>query len=114
MENRIKVSKKEVKPIIEATFPEYTGKKFFVVFTEKVSFYDLNWSGGTKSDYVSCDFEGNTHNLPSLAPWNNPIEGKTVEIPEGILIVKHSYFCGQDSGITIYSNPKNAPKYLKG
>ena len=38
------------------------------------------------------------------APWVNPIEGKRVEVPEGVAVVEHSIFCGKDCGITIYVN----------
>jgi hypothetical protein len=115
MSEKIKVTKKEIKPILEASFPDYTGKKFTVEFAEKITFYDLNWDGGTKNEYCAVNFESESKHLPdNFAPWNNPIEGKTVIIPVDVLIVEHSYFCGHDMGIRIYANPVNAPKLLKG
>ena len=36
----------------------------------------------------------------------------TVDLTEDIVIICHSIFCGKDSGITIYSHPNNAPKWL--
>jgi hypothetical protein len=47
------------------------------------------------------------------APWDNPKEGLTIDIPQGTLIIKHSFFCGTDCGITIYYNPLDTPKWLK-
>ena len=107
----IKINSKQAKPIVERTFPEYKGRKFIVEFCEKVTFHDTNCGGGTVNKYVFVGMNRElTFNAP--APWNNPVEGKTIDLPENLLIVEHSMFCGKDCGITIYAHPKNAPKIL--
>lgn len=110
--SRIKVSRKNAKSIIDATFPEYNGRKVAVEFTESVTFYDTNWGGGTRNVYKALNSNGRVSKLPAPAPWVNPVEGLTVQLPIDCLIVEHSIFCGKDVGITIYSNPLNAPKWL--
>lgn len=112
MENRIKVSRKEVKSIIEATYPEYTGRKISVVFAETVTLYDLNWSGGTCNKYTALTANGKTASPHIPAPWANPFEGAKVNVPVDAVIVEHCYFCGTDCGITIYANPVQAPKWI--
>lgn len=112
MENKIKVARKEVKSIIEATFPEYSGRKIGVVFTDTVSLYDLNWSGGTCNKYAALSTDGKVAHPHIPAPWSNPFEGQSVNVPENAVIVEHSYFCGHDCGITIYANPAQAPKWI--
>lgn len=108
----LKITRKQAKPIVDVTFPEYTGRKITVRFQTSVTFYDTNWDGGTKSDYAAVNVDGRTGRFEAPAPWINPLEGKTVNLPVDVLIVKHSYFCGQDAGITIYAHPANAPRLL--
>lgn len=94
---------KAVREILKATFPDYKGRKFFLDDSGKVTFYDTNWGGGTRNYYTAVRIEdGKVQSLADFAPWANPVEGKTVEIPEGFMIVQRSYFCGVESGVTLY------------
>jgi len=114
MNHRIKVKKSQVKPILQATFPDYKGRTIKVEFANEVTFWDTNWGGGSRNSYAAVKSDGRTANLNVPAPWNNPVEGTTVEVPRDALIVKHSIFCGKDLGITIYANPIHLPKWLPG
>jgi len=109
------LTRKQAKPILDATFPAYRGRKIKVKFTETVNVNDTNWSGGTRNQYQAIGADGLvvdlTANVP--APWVNPIEGTKIELTENFLIVEHSHFCGKDCGITIYSHPSNSPKILE-
>lgn len=107
----LKVKRSEVKKLIEVTFPEYTGRKIAIEFTERVSFWDTNWGGGTRNSYAAVSERGHARlNVP--APWNNPVDGKTIDLPTDVLIVVHKIFCGHDLGLTIYAHPTHAPKWL--
>ncbi len=108
----MKAHRKQVKPILEITFPDYTGRKITVEPKERITFYDCNWSGGTKNEYKAIRNDGETSTLPTPAPWVNPFEGKTVDMRPDIIIVEHSYFCGKDIGITIHIHPDLLPKML--
>lgn len=116
MFNAIAVKRAEVKPLVEATFPEYRGRKFQVEAACQVTLYDLNWSGGTRSVYRTCTTEGryigSSAKANAAAPWNNAAEGQRVPVPQGAVIVKHSEFCGKDCGLTIYIHPEDMPKLL--
>jgi hypothetical protein len=112
MENSFKVTRKQVKAIIEQTYPDYNGRKFTVEAAERVTFYDTNWSGGTRSQYVAMTRDGKTGTFTAPAPWVNRLEGQTVDLPEDVIIVKHSIFCGQDCGIRFYVHPNVMPKML--
>jgi hypothetical protein len=112
MENSINVKKSEVKDILAATFPEYTGRKIRVVFTDKVQMYDLNWSGGTRNIFAAVTTDGKSARPNVPAPWSNPFEGQTVNVPTSAVIVCHSFFCGSDCGVTIYAHTDQAPKWL--
>jgi len=104
--NQIKVRKAQVKPLIKKTFPEYKGRTFKAEFTSKVTFYDTNWGGGTRNQYKAVRMgDGAVSALPVRSPWNNPVEGATIQLEPGIVIVKHTIFCGHDLGLTFYAHP---------
>jgi len=101
---KAKISKtKAVREILKQTFPDYMGRKFFLDDSGVVLFNDTNWGGGTRNYYAAIRLsDGVVEKLQDFAPWANPVEGKTVEIPEGFAVVQRSYFCGIEGGITIH------------
>ncbi len=114
----IKVRKDEVAPLIRATFPEYRGRTIRVEFRENVSLQDLNWSGGSRTQYRACTLSGeglgSSAKYNAMAPWDSrQVEGQTVAVPPGACMVRHSYFCGKDVGLTITINPADAPKWIE-
>lgn len=106
MGERIKVRKDAIRPLLQVSFPDYSGRTYHVEFTETVYFSDTYWSGGTRNWYVAIDMSnGQVSRMPSYAPWDNPAEGKRIELPEEVVIAEHSHFCGKDMGITFYAHP---------
>ena len=107
---------KDLKPLIKATFPKYRKRKVYVRASTKIMFYDLNWSGGTKSEYRACTIAGkpiqSNVNMGLPAPWNNPYEGLEIDIPLGAVIAEGGYFCGKERVITFHVHPDNMPKVL--
>ena len=48
-----------------------------------------------------------------LAPWSaNWPEVTTVEIPVGVVVVEHVFFCGKDLGLRFYVRPENVQRLL--
>ena len=106
MFNRIKVTKATIKPLLQATFPGYSGRTFYTDFDGKVTFHDTNWGGGSRNKYVVISMgTGQVAGVPAPAPWVNPVEGKTVELTEDLVVACHSIFCGKDCGVTFYAHP---------
>lgn len=97
--------------IVRATFPEYKRKKVYVYSRDSVTLTDLNWSGGTRSEYRTCTLAGeaigSTEKYAQLAPWNNFAEGKTIPIPPGFVVVRGGHFLGKPSILSLYINPSN-------
>jgi hypothetical protein len=107
-----KATKQQVKAIMGHAFPEYKGRKFSIEFANSITLYNLGWDGGSKNEYVALDV--NAHMLPIGGNYQfDPLEGKTVRIPADIVIVQHTWFCGQDAGIRIWANPVYLPRWLK-
>src|SRR5947209_2352229 len=113
----IVVTRKEVNQIVRGTFPSFKGRKIRVYTSETVTLSDLNWSGGTRSQYRAVTLDGaavgNVDRYNQVAPWANPVEGVTVPIPAGVVVVEHTIFCGKDMGLRIWTNPEDMPKLLQ-
>lgn len=115
MKERIKVSKsdKTLKAIVLACYPEWAGRKLFVCAATD---YDMAnyWDGGSRDYAMAFNLTTKIASEPAYATTNpmNRVAHKTVQIPEGVVIVEHSYFCGKDSGVTIYVNPANLARFL--
>ena len=112
----IRVKRADVAQVVQATFPEYRGRKIRVVPATKVHIHGLNWDGGSRNRYRGCTLSGeSTGSLDKYnrcAPWSNPAEGQTVELVPGVALVKHSIFCGHDTGLRIYVHPDSIPRLL--
>lgn len=112
---RIKVSKsdKSIKAVISATYPEWKGRK---VFVKAATSYQLSnyWSEGSRDFVQAYNLTTGVAAHPSgtsCTPFNQDAHLR-IDIPEGVLLVEHSIFCGKDGGVTIYVNPENLVKFL--
>lgn len=108
----IKLKKAQAWGIVSQVFPTYKGRKFKLVFTEKIVFSNLHWGGGSRNRYGFVRGDGDTAFFPASTPWDSLFEGKRMNLPLEILVVKHTVFCGKDLGCTIYAHPVWAPKLL--
>jgi hypothetical protein len=111
------VRRQDVDMIVRATFPEYRGRKIRVAAAEGVTLHDLNWSGGTRSQYRGASLSGqslgNADRYNQLAPWDSrQIEGQRLPLVPGVVVVEHSMFCGKDTGLRIYVHPADMPRLL--
>ena len=106
-----KVATKHLKSIVNATFPDYRKRSVFLKVAEKTTISDVNWSGGTKSEYRACTIDGNPLetkvNMGLLPPWENPYEGLVINIPPGMVVVQGGHFCGKKATLFITVNPSD-------
>src|SRR5690348_9548734 len=95
---------------------EYKGRKFRVKVCESVTIpADANlWAGGSREKYWAIRLEdGAQVTLGSTsAPWDAHRQDRAVKLVPGIAVVMHSFFQGQDMGLTYYLHPENAGKFL--
>jgi len=117
MFNSLEVPTKDVAQIIKATFPSYRKRKVHIRACETVSLQDLNWSGGTRSEYRACTLDGKSlgglDRFNAMAPWDSrQIEGVSLPLMAGAVVVRGGHFCGKESTITIHVHPADMPKYL--
>jgi hypothetical protein len=110
----MKLTRKEARKILNATFPDYRGRSISLEFRERVQFYNTNWEGGSRNYYSAVNVNGVVKHLPDFAPWDNPVEGNSFDLPVDVAVVMRTYFCGKDSGVTIFMHPVNAPKWITG
>lgn len=86
----------------------YRRKTVSIVVTESVTLTDLNWSGGTRSQYTAVDLSSMQtveRDLSHAPPWENRFEGLSVPLPNNAAIVRHGTFCGRVSQMTFYIRP---------
>jgi hypothetical protein len=92
-----------VKKLAKVVYPEYNGRKFSAEVKSK--YYVSNyWSGGSRDYMVAIDLHTGRIMEPShesTVPFNS-IANTCIDIPPGVGILEHSYFCGKDMGIRLY------------
>jgi hypothetical protein len=100
-----------------AAFPSYAGRKFkLVVRDHPFTHFHSYWDGGSRTDYAVVE-------LATMKAFAVPENGSAfvadlagveqASLPRpGFAVVAHSFFCGKDSGLTIYLHPENAAAFL--
>lgn len=114
----ITVRRKDVATIAEIAFADYRGPRHKVAISEsmRVTAADLCWSGGSRSRFVALrqPADGSSDwqviELETVSPWSGDRwEGP---IPDDVILVEHSEFCGKDMGLTYHVSPTS--KFLAG
>jgi hypothetical protein len=106
-----------LRTIITATFPQYRHRKIYIRAVLSVTLSDLNWSGGSRSEFRVCTFAGmptgNSARFNAMAPWDQrQIEGQSLPTVVGHVIVKGGFFCGKESILTLFVHPSDMPRLL--
>ena len=91
----------------------YSGKTF-KLSTNIPKRLDSYWDGGSKDYYYFYSPKNQTmlevhSNHPMFEP-GQPAILKT--LPNDLILIEHSIFCGKDMGLTFYVNPENLGNYL--
>lgn len=110
----------EIREITRRTFPDYTGNRFEVEVQEPhvpLTFSKTYWEGGSRTEYVLLNLiTGKTFSIHSGHPFFEPEYAAFNQaqhiLPENIVCVKHTIFCGKDLGITILAHPNNMNKLI--
>ncbi len=116
MFDEIPVRRADVARLVNATFPEYRGRRFVIEARETVTLHDLNWSGGTRNQYRTATLDGQavgqSDRYNRMAPWENPAEGCTLQIPSGFVVVCRRQFQGRERPLAIYAHPRDLAALL--
>jgi hypothetical protein len=102
-----------VKKLKAACFPDYKGRKYRVS-TDVPKNLDSYWDGGTKRSYVFYDaVTGKTLPVSSNHPFFEKDNPRYLsKLPNGCVLVEHTYFCGHNLGLTFYVNEEDIVKLL--
>ena len=104
----MKLKKEQIRDILEASFPDYKGRKFRIRVEEKY-FMSNYWSGGSRTYVKALGLKSGK--LVAVEPdWKttNPMRPEAHAeffIPSNIILVEHTFFCGKDLGISIVVSP---------
>lgn len=103
----------ELVPIYKTAFPDYNGRKFSVIVTEKSPRVLSYWEEGTRDYWCLI-------RLIDMKKIHIPQNGSMCEpeilLPNGLepgfAVVNHSIFCGKDMGLTLYINPADTSRRM--
>lgn len=108
-----KTSHPQLVALMQRTYPDYKGRKFYIEVQANEFSTISYWDGGSKDyfKFVRADgkmlqVDSNTH--PSLQYKEN----RTTKLCPGLACVRHSFFCGHDSGLTLMLCPEDMPKAI--
>ena len=95
---------KTVEKIINATFPDYKGRQIKISTNIPLQL-DSYWGNGSKKAYAFYELATGKvllveENHPHFETDKPHMLGK---LPEGVVLVNHDIFCGEDRGITIFA-----------
>lgn len=105
----MKTTDPSIKQFARVAFPEYKGRKFALIVTDKPQHFQLYCDGGTWDTLKAVELatgriEGT---IPAASnPYRADAHGAAVPVP-GWALVCHAHFCGQDCGLTVYVHPSN-------
>lgn len=110
------IYRKDVPSWMLSAFPNYNGRKYYVVSGYTVQLSGDSWEGGSKTTYVGVNMKTGKTASPSIQ-YGNPFTNSTGKIPYvklqlNFAIVAHRVFCGQDCGLVAYVHPDNFTKLL--
>lgn len=113
MEYHLEKKDATIDKIVKATFPHYKGRTI-KLSTEIPRELNSYWVGGSKDSYVFYELStGRVLQVEDNHPFFQQGRPRVLKsLPEGLLLVNHNFFCGQDMGITIYANNSNLAPLL--
>lgn len=107
----------EILRAIRAADPTYRKQKATIVVSPRVEIQGTYWDGGSRSTYSAVDLTtGRMVPSPQYNPpqFGGPSEAPTVELPEGVVMVRTGIFCGRTAAASVYVRPDNVAKALPG
>lgn len=90
--------------LAKAAFPDYRGRKFRLVVDADPIDVRSYWDGGSRDYFRFVNLAtAAMAEVPAQSAFDKPINGaERVELPPHVACVRHSYFCGKDSGLTVF------------
>ena len=112
----IKLTKQEAKDILKITFPDYTGRSFRLMLSEKVDLSEMLFpGGGTFSNMslvkLSSNGDAKVSHEAAFSPKRNPMNytgGSDYSLQLDEIVAEHSFFCGKDMGIIFHIHPDSS------
>lgn len=89
--------------VCKVAFPDYTGKKCQLHYTDHPINMASYWSGGSRNFYVIVRLSDmKVMSIPQQSMFDPQINGiEAFVIPQGYVVVEHCIFCGKDMGLTV-------------
>ena len=101
--------------LMRAAFPSYMGRKFKLVVTDAPQDVRSYWDGGSRGyfRFVALATGRVSDSVPAQSAFDQPIAGADrVILPNGVGLVEHCFFVGNDMGLRLIIRPENAAPLL--
>ena len=100
------INPKRSRYLAKLAFPDYKGRKFFEQRQERPMSLSSYWDGGSCDKYAVVNLDTlEVSHAPSSHPcfdkYGKAAMQERVVIPVGFVIVKRTYFCGKEFGLTV-------------
>ena len=110
----MKTTDPKIKAIAKHAYPDYKGRKFYVeIWDGKPIDITSYWDGGSRTYFRFVRADGRMLVPPETAPWVQAKENREAVLVPGVALVRHTYFCGHECGITVILHPDDEIKQLE-
>jgi hypothetical protein len=99
--------------LMQKTYPDYKGRKFYLEVKEGEIDCTSYWDEGSRTYYKFVRTDGKVFEAPiNTAPWIQVKENRKIKLIPGLCCITESIFCGHLCGLTIMFCPEDMPKQL--
>lgn len=97
-----KTMPEEARRLFRLGFPSYAGRTFKIRGVSGPVDLRSYWDGGSRDYYAVVRADGAALSVPTQSAYDRALAGaEAFTIPNGVVVVEHSIFCGKDAGLTL-------------
>lgn len=108
-----KTMPEEARRLFRLGFPSYAGRTFKIRGVSGPVDLRSYWDGGSRDYYAVVRADGAALSVPTQSAYDRALAGaEAFTIPNGVVVVEHSIFCGKDAGLTLIVPMERLAHYL--
>jgi hypothetical protein len=97
-----KTLSEETRRLFRQGFPSYPGKTFKIRGVSGPVDLRSYWDGGSRDYFAVVRSDGQALDIPVQSAYDKALAGaECFVIPDGVVVVEHTIYCGKDHGLTL-------------